>query len=397
MRYAYLSREMKRLGHRVHLAITRHPHLDVAPQLEWLDSLQQDGFIDGYSALPYVSKPKLLRWVENLLIWPAALRPFEVAARTRLSLPVLDLMSELETDALLISDRHYHPVLPELNRGVATLVDWGDSLALAALRALEAQWRLRSPRHLLWNLRTLVRACAEEACWGRRSAVNLAVSPVDERALAFLNRRPETMAVIYNGVPAAPSPPVNRAREPGRLIFTGNMSFGPNCEGAAWFIDRVMPRLRAAGAGVTLAVAGQLPLEDLQRRSGPDVQILGFCPDMLAEISRSRLYVAPMISGSGFKNKVVEALLAGTFVVGTSIAVEFLPPEVSRQLLVADSPDGLARQIVTYLESPDKFDARLEEIQAILRTQFQWSRSAGILAELAWRQIESRNAALALV
>ena len=134
---------------------------------------------------------------------------------------------------------------------------------------------------------------------------------------------PERNHTLLNGLSVV-IPSAQPERIETRLIFTGNMNFPPNHEAAMWFIDHVLPLIRQHRPEVTLVVAGRNPLPELVAQSGPAVRVLGDVPDMLAEISASSLYVAPLVSGGGFKNKVIEAIACGMFVVSTRRGVEFL-------------------------------------------------------------------------
>lgn len=205
---------------------------------------------------------------------------------------------------------------------------------------------------------------------------------MDARIFAFLNRRPTKTFVVYNGVTRTAGVPAGCAREPGRLIFTGNMSFPPNYEAAVWFIDCVLPLLRRARSDIKFVVAGQYAVKELTRRACSDVEILGYCPDLQREIARSRLFVAPLISGSGFKNKILEALDSGTYVAATRIGAEFLPEDLRKKLLVADSAEQLADHILAYLDRPSRFDEPLAQAREIIHDKFQWSKSAQRIAEI---------------
>jgi glycosyltransferase involved in cell wall biosynthesis len=94
---------------------------------------------------------------------------------------------------------------------------------------------------------------------------------------------------------------------------------------------------------------------------------------MAMEIRRSALYVAPLVSGNGFKNKVVEAIAAGTFVAGTRFATEFLPRDLSDRLLVGDTPAELADCVLRFLHDPAAFEGRLPELQERLGEEYSWS------------------------
>jgi glycosyltransferase involved in cell wall biosynthesis len=82
--------------------------------------------------------------------------------------------------------------------------------------------------------------------------------------------------------------------------------------------------------------------------------------------------VAPLVSGGGFKNKVFEAIAADTYVVGTSLAAEFLTPDLLSCVTVADGAKPLADAIVKALANPDLLRAHVERAQQILKRDYSW-------------------------
>jgi len=134
-------------------------------------------------------------------------------------------------------------------------------------------------------------------------------------------------------------------------------------------------------------VAGQNPCDELRAAARQNVIVTGLVPDLRQEIASSELYVAPLISGSGFKNKIVEAIASGTFVAATRMAVESMGERLQQLLLVADSADDLARKILRYLEDPERFDERLREAREIVKTEFAWECRVGQLLNVCREMI----------
>ena len=130
--------------------------------------------------------------------------------------------------------------------------------------------------------------------------------------------------MLLNGIEMGPEPP-RVAKDPARLIFTGQHELPAQLPGRPLVHRRGAPTHRQERPEVTFVVAGRNPVPALQARAGGRVAILGSVDDMGAEIARSALYVAPLVSGGGFKNKVLEAIANGTYLAGTRMAVEFLP------------------------------------------------------------------------
>jgi len=201
---------------------------------------------------------------------------------------------------------------------------------------------------------------------------------VDKRFIERFNRQSARNRVLYNGVDFADEPA--RPKVHGRLVFSGTMDFEPNYEGAIWFIDRVLPLVRARRPDVKFVVAGANPGSNLTSRVGDGVDVTGYVDDLRAVIASAQLYVAPMVSGSGFKNKVVEALSCNSYVAATPMAVEFLPNEVRDLLLVAEKAEELAARILDFLSAPKEFEDKLRQARSLARSQFTWKTAAATMA-----------------
>lgn len=160
------------------------------------------------------------------------------------------------------------------------------------------------------------------------------------------------------------------------------MDFAPNYEGALWFLNEVFPLVLNRHPDAKLVLAGMNPIPELVARANEHVEVTGFVENMGAEIARSSLYVSPMISGSGFKNKVVEAVVNGTYVVGTRLSVEFLAPELRQLLAVVRGPEHMAAAINTFLDDPSQFDEKLMRIQMAVRDHFSWHKRSTDLLQL---------------
>ena len=161
------------------------------------------------------------------------------------------------------------------------------------------------------------------------------------------------------------------------------MDFEPNYMAALWFIDNVLPLLLKERNDLKLVVAGANPVAELKAKASEYVEVTGYVEDMGEEIARSAVYVAPLVSGGGFKNKVIEAIASGTFVIATSMAAEFLSPNLQQHLLVSETPEEMAKQIISYLDDPEKFEPQLKTLQRIIGSEFTWEKRASELVEIA--------------
>ena len=120
---------------------------------------------------------------------------------------------------------------------------------------------------------------------------------------------------------------------PLRLGFIGLLSHEPNRRGIIWFAREVLPGLCAHAdefGGIELQIAGaELNDRDAEiLMTSSAVRLLGYVPSVASFYEDVDLAVAPLLHGAGGPTKVVEALGFGTPVVGTSVGLRGLHPDL---------------------------------------------------------------------
>jgi glycosyltransferase involved in cell wall biosynthesis len=385
LRWFSLSRELLLRGHHVYFAVNRHPLDELTGRRQYLEEMRRDGVISGFVELEYVV-PRRLSRLAHLLTYPPlvglCLRRYQAQVMAGLR----SAIARHGIDLCVVSDRALLFVIPSLVQDLPVVVDWADSLVLHGRRNLRLL-RGRGPLATMRSLRNLVAHYVRERYYTRRSSTSLVVSPVDKACVDGVSGCPGQTRVLLNGIDMPAAPPTV-LKNPGRLIFTGNMDFPPNYQAALWFIDEVFPLITRERPEVVFVVAGRNPGPELRSRAGERVVIAGSVDDMIEEIARSALYVAPLISGGGFKNKVLEAIASGTYVVATPLAVEFLHGSLRDDLLLGETAGDFARQVLTFLGDRPHYDARLPRLQACLRREFTWAGRATELLDLAFGLLE---------
>ncbi len=360
------SRRLRKMGHGVHLLV---PEWTFYPEV--LQEMVDCGDIDGFSRLPDYKASGLVNALSRLF-WLPGVRNRMLRRQQQPALN--ELLAEVQRrdcDVIVVHRRPYLFAVDELKKRVAVVIDWSDSFTLGWWRSLKLMVRQGKLKNLGYTIRNLITSAADESYYPGRAHANLVVSQIDKRTIHYLSRTPELMHVIPVGI-SMPASPLQCERVPGRIIFTGWMNFPPNYEAALWFLDHVFPLILRVKPAAQFIIAGADPVPALTARVNPSVQVTGTVPDLALEIARSQLYVAPMVSGSGFKTKVLEAMAAGTYVVGTRYAAEFLPPGLRECVTVADGPANLAQAILSALADPESLRPSVEKAQAILRHDYSW-------------------------
>jgi polysaccharide biosynthesis protein PslH len=269
-------------------------------------------------------------------------------------------------------------VLDEHNIEYDVLMQTARAGASAARRAYSAiNWR---------KVRT-----EEIGAWARLDGCTL-TSARDQALLLAQAPRTRT-AVVPNGVDLDFFRPGAGPRGPRTLLFFGAIDYYPNTEGLLFFLDEVMPRLRAVIPQVRLCIVGRRPPDAIGCRRGPDVEVTGAVDDIRPYLERAAVVIVPLRIGGGTRLKILEAMAMGKAVVSTSLGAEGLDLVPERDLSIADDAAGFAAKISRLLEDPGRADRLGAAARRLVEARYGWSASVARLSAFHGEVLEARGAA----
>ncbi len=130
------------------------------------------------------------------------------------------------------------------------------------------------------------------------------------------------------------------------MMFVGGFQHVPNVDAAKWLIESIFPLVRAEIPDIKLHLIGSRMPRELLAVNQAGVRIEGFVHDLGPYLEGCRVSVAPLRYGAGVKGKVNQAMSHGLPVVATTCAAEGMFLEHDQDVLVADTAEDFARQIV---------------------------------------------------
>jgi glycosyltransferase involved in cell wall biosynthesis len=187
----------------------------------------------------------------------------------------------------------------------------------------------------------------------RQSDATLVVSPVEQTVLreAAPDARVEVLSNIHKvaGCQAG-------FAERKDLFFVGGYQHPPNIDAAQWFVSSIWPLVQAQLPGVNLHLIGSKAPERIKSLHGNGVIFHGFVDDLNPWLDGCRLAVAPLRYGAGVKGKVNISMSRGQPVVATPAAVEGLQAHIGEDVLVAESAQDFAAEVVRLYQDPQLWE-----------------------------------------
>ena len=149
-----------------------------------------------------------------------------------------------------------------------------------------------------------------------------------------------------------PSVPDTVEEEANTLFHLGSMDWMPNQEGVKWFLDKVWPTVHKRMPQLTFYVAGRKMPDSLMQLKMEGVKAVGEVPDASSFIASKQINVVPLLSGSGIRVKIIEAMSMGKTVISTTIGAQGIGCTDGKEVLIADTPEQFATQIQRCVDDP---------------------------------------------
>jgi glycosyltransferase involved in cell wall biosynthesis len=134
------------------------------------------------------------------------------------------------------------------------------------------------------------------------------------------------------------------------LVFLGSFEHQPNGDAVRYFLAEIWPLVHDRLPEVRFHILGSKLEEWLDITATETVDPVGYVEDIGAWLSRARIMVVPLRSGSGMKGKIGSSMSHGLPVVTTSIGAEGMGLVNRHTALIADDPEAFAQSVVELYE-----------------------------------------------
>ena len=160
------------------------------------------------------------------------------------------------------------------------------------------------------------------------------------------------------------------------------MSYEPNIRAAKYLVEQVMPMVWMDMPKARLLLAGAKPKKSVRELASDRVVVSGYVDDIRESYASAKVFAAPMQTGSGLQNKLLEAMSMQMPCVTTSIANDSLHAEDGSQVLVGNTAAEFADHLLSLLQNEDRAKQLAMNGYEFVKTNFSWEVECKKLEEI---------------
>ncbi len=191
--------------------------------------------------------------------------------------------------------------------------------------------------------------------------------------------RPELkISVIPNGVDSSffkfNKKKINEKTTEQNIVFIGNYKHYPNKEAVLYFYNHIFPEIKLKVPEIIFNIVGaNVPSVFEKLVQDPCVRLVGEVSDVRYYLKQSNVFVCPIISGGGFRGKVIEAMAWGIPVVSTSLGVAGIDIKRNIHAFIEDDPASFSKRVVDLLTGNNNdIDRMVNASREIIEKKYAW-------------------------
>ncbi|MFH0731795.1 MAG: glycosyltransferase family 4 protein [Candidatus Omnitrophota bacterium] len=163
-----------------------------------------------------------------------------------------------------------------------------------------------------------------------------------------------------------------------KILFVGSAVNTLNIDAVKFFLREIWPKVLSQKPSTEFIIIGNGFTDIAAKSYSKNVKLLGFVEDMRPYLKSSKVFVVPLLNGSGIRMKILEAMSAGCPIVTTSIGREGINLVDGKDAFIRDDPEAFADAILILMDN------------AGLRNEFSKNAREKIVKNYTWALIGER-------
>ena len=153
------------------------------------------------------------------------------------------------------------------------------------------------------------------------------------------------------------------------ILFVGNMGYHPNVVAAKYLVQRLIPKL---GKSMKLLIAGARPTKEVKNLQSSQVFISGWMEDIRNAYDNAGIFVAPIFSGAGQQNKILEAMSMKKICITTPLVNKAIGAVHGEHLFIAETEIEFVERIRDIIKNKGKYAKIGSAARNFVNANFSW-------------------------
>jgi glycosyltransferase involved in cell wall biosynthesis len=200
---------------------------------------------------------------------------------------------------------------------------------------------------------------------------------ISEQDLSYLPKSLQNnCSVIANGVDYDFFYPSKNNSKKYDIIFAGNMAYPPNVFAVNFLVKEILPLLKTSFPNIKLLIAGANPTLDVLNLKSENTEVSGWIEDIREAYDSSKIFVAPMLTGSGLQNKILESMAMQLPCITSPLAAKALTNISKNVPFICENPNEYASVISNLLLDDEQRVSIGEQGREYVIKYYNWSNIA---------------------
>ena len=165
------------------------------------------------------------------------------------------------------------------------------------------------------------------------------------------------------------------------LLFSGNLSYLPNRQAVMFLLEKITPKLIACKPDIRIDIVGSSG-DEFRKFESANIYIRGWIEDIRESYDSARIFVAPLFTGAGLQNKLLEAMSMGLPCITTSVTNASLLAAENKQVLIANNEDEFVHKIICLLDDTELQKKLASNARNYVTANFSWELANQKLLDL---------------
>ncbi len=195
----------------------------------------------------------------------------------------------------------------------------------------------------------------------------------DQDRELILHPKKSTIKCIPNGVDNSFFETLNEEKKY-ELLFVGNMSYAPNIEAATYISTELLPILTNSIPTISFLISGANPHSSILKlaKNNSAISVSGWIDDIRTSYAQGKIFVAPMMIGTGMQNKLIEAMAMGIPCITTTLANNAIKATENESIIVANSKEEFIKAIEKLLSDSLFYSKIAEQGKLFVKANYNW-------------------------